>query len=336
MSFIFSLYGLGVQANLLPAGLRGLPKACRVDVMLSLGWLPEDIRGEDLSDAEPFYVSDDRDEADRPLVRISRVLAGRFYRCDYADGTCIAVDSDGTAVWATWPDSATLEDTATYLLGSTFSFLLRLRGSPCLHASVVNISGKAVVLVGPSGAGKSSLAAAFAQRGRPVLSDDVAAMEVHGSSITVQPGYARVRLWPAAVGGLFGTPEALPRLTPTWEKRFLDLRGTAGGFQERPLPLGAIFLLDTRAESAEARVCRLDKKDALLRIVANTSANHLLTPSMRAEEFDVLARMVQAVPLRLVQPGHDISHIDRLCQAIADEFFAIEAAVSAISCAVPP
>ena len=113
-------------------------------------------------------------------------------------------------------------DTATYLLGPVLGFVLRLRGIACLHASAISIDGRTVLLLGPAGSGKSTTAAAFACKGCRVLSEDVCALHCTPDGIFVQPGYPRLRL-PNSVGMLFGAQDALPLLTPNWNKRFLDL-----------------------------------------------------------------------------------------------------------------
>src|SRR5690348_16585408 len=100
-------------------------------------------------------------------------------------------------------------------------FVLRLRGALCLHASSVAVGDSAVALVGLPGAGKSTTAAAFACAGFSVLSDDVVALADEGPQFYVHPGYPRVNLWPDSVQELFGSEDALPRITPTWDKRYL-------------------------------------------------------------------------------------------------------------------
>jgi hypothetical protein len=132
----------------------------------------------------------------------------------------------------------------------------------------------------------------------------------------VQAGYPRVRLWSAAVQGLFGAPDALPLLTPNWDKRFLDLSCAHAGFESQPLPVGGIYLLGPR--STAPRLQRLAAREALVQLVANTYATHLLTPAMRAHEFDVLARLVQVVPVYLLHPLDDLTAIGQLCQLIED------------------
>lgn len=314
-----SIYGLGVQVNVPIAGLRGLGEPARVDVVMTLGSMPAELNHSAAADQQPYYDSVYRDEKNRPLMRMFRILGGRYFRCDYTDGTRIALDANGTAVWATWPEPATIEDTATYLLGPTLGLVLRLRGTTCLHASAVNVGGKAIAFVGPSGSGKSSLAAAFVQRGLRVLSDDVAPLTRRGPLVMVQPAYPRVRLWPSSVAGLFGSAEALPRLTPGWDKRFLDMSGPGGLFQADPLPLGAIYLLGERSSTSAPRIEPVHLRDGLLRLIANTYANHLLTPSLRSKEFDFLSGLTKTIPIRLVCPSEGFDDMSALCGLIEQD-----------------
>lgn len=52
-------------------------------------------------------------------------------------------------------------------------FLLARRGRTPVHAAAFMVGRRAIVLAGPSGSGKSTLALAAAQRGHPLLSDDM-------------------------------------------------------------------------------------------------------------------------------------------------------------------
>ncbi|MBC8023459.1 MAG: hypothetical protein H7Y14_10095 [Burkholderiales bacterium] len=308
-----SLYGLGVHVNVPIAGLAGLPEPRRVDVRIAVGVEPPDECDE--SEWRDYYASPERDSRGVHHIRVSRRARPDRYRVAYEDGTRIYLDAAN--VWAVGPEGASVEDTATYLLGPTLGFVLRLRGITCLHASAIAVGGRAVAIVAPSGFGKSSLAAAMAQRGHAVLTDDVAALFDGGDRFEILPAYPRIRLWPASVEALFGSDDALPRITPTWDKRFLALDGARFRFQPESLPLAAIYLVADRDPAAGGpRVEDVGGRDALIGLVANTYTTYLLDKDMRAREFEVLGRLSRAVPVRRAVPAVDIGRIGELCDAI--------------------
>lgn len=317
MSLTCSVYGLGLSVNVPLAGLSGLAPAPRVDVSIELGAIP---RGHDERDsrASPIHTSDETDERGAPL-RLVTLTRGGNYRIDYADGTRIVVSADGANVWA---QGATpeIEDTAIYLLGPVLGFVLRLRGINTLHASAVAIEGSACAFVGASGSGKSSLAAAFARRGHAVLSDDVTPVAEHGGAFVAHPAYPRLRLWPDSVEGLFGDADCLPRIVPGWDKRFVDLAGTRFRFQREPLPLAAIYLLDPQPgpPSIEA----VGAREAVMGIVADTYASYLLDRGRRATEFEFVARLVDAVPVRRLRRGDDLQRAGQVCDLVVQDMHA--------------
>jgi hypothetical protein len=202
-----------------------------------------------------------------------------------------------------------------------FGFVLGLRGVCCLHASVVVVDGWAVALLGSAGAGKSTTAAAFARQGYPVLSDDVAALLVRQGRFFVQPAYPHLRLWPNSVATLYGSPDALPTLTPTWEKCRLDLTGQGYHFQEQPTQLAAVYALDERRDEPVAPyVEAFSGRAALLRLLGNTYASRLLYPPARNREFELLGRLARTVPLRRVFPHADPRRLAGLCDVIREDF----------------
>jgi len=263
---------------------------------------------------ETSYVADYKSECGEPALRVFRVLDGRFYRFCYADRTEFVVDRAGTEVWAEWVEPLTLEDTSTYLLGPVMGFLMLLRGVVCLHASAVAIGDEAIALLGPAGSGKSTTAAAFAARGYSVLAEDVVTLDDRGDHFLVRPGYPCIRLWPPAVKALYGSETHLPKLTPNWDKCYLDL---SENFQREPLPLAAIYHLGERQHDAAAPfVETLERAEGLMSLVANTYATKLMDKRMRAREFELLTRVVHNVRLRRVTPHSDPARIPNLLTRI--------------------
>ena len=254
----------------------------------------------------------------QPNLRVGVLPGEQHFGFAYADGTRFVVDRRGGKTWADWPEPCTLEDACTYLFGPVMGFLLRLRGTVCLHASAVAVGDHAIALVGTAGAGKSTTAAGFACAGYPVISDDVVALEDHGERFLVQPGYPRVNLWPDSVRGLFGSEDALPRITPTWDKRYLPLGQNGHHFASKPLPLAAVYILDSRDPALTAPVMEdVSGKEAFMALVANSYVNYLLDQTMRHTEFDVLGRVVAEIPIRRVRSPDEPSAIFGLCEAIA-------------------
>jgi hypothetical protein len=203
------------------------------------------------------------------------------------------------------------------LLGPVLGFVMRLRGVTCLHASVVAIGGRAIALAGPAGSGKSTAAAGFASMGHAVLADDIAALIPHDGALHVQPAYPQLRLWPDSVAMLYGAPDALPRLTPTWDKRALQL-SSAGAFQRQPLPLGAVYLLGESCDDSES-VVEVSGADRLVMLLANTYVGYLLDAAMRQKEFDWLVRVATTVPVRHLNRRKGATDVAAVCAQLVED-----------------
>src|SRR5688500_9630212 len=280
MSYRCSIYNLGITAN---RAISGVPPSSidAVDVRISFGSLPAWIHELDPRESRVSYTSDYTGESGEPLLRVFRVLGGTYHHFRYADETEFLIENAGTEIGCCWREPLTIEDAATYLLGPVMGFVLLLRGVVCLHASAVVIDSEAIALVGPAGSGKSTTAAAFSSRGFSILAEDVVTLDDRRDQFLVRPSYPCIRLWPASVKALYGSESQLPRLTPNWDKRYLDLTNSAAQFERKPLPLSAIYVLGERSlESAAPFIEPLDRTSALLSLIANTYTNYLMDKQM--------------------------------------------------------
>jgi hypothetical protein len=311
------VYGLRLATNTEIPGLpfQGDSKVLDVSIQLKNGWaFPTTLS----NFGENLYSSSHSASDGEPNLDVALSSGKEYFGFFYCDGTRFAVERRGHEVWADWPENYSLEDGCTYLVGPVMGFVLRLRGTVCLHASAVAIGDRAIALVGLPGAGKSTTAAAFACNGFPVISDDVVALVEEGAQFLAQPGYPRVNLWPDSVRVLFGSEDALPLITPTWEKHYLPLNQNGHRFASEPLPLGAIYILDRREPVLIApAVEEIAREKAFMTLVANTYVNYLLDQGMRRNEFDVLGRLVSQIPVRRVRSPEDRSAIFSLCEVIA-------------------
>ena len=236
----------------------------------------------------------------------------------YADGTEFHIARDGREVWATWAPSSTLADTETYLVGPVLGFAQRLMGVLCLHASAVVVDGVAIALCGPAYAGKSTTAGGFAAAGFSVLADDMTAVRVREGTLMAMPGSDHLRVWQDSEQILLGTSGALPRLTPTWDKRALRMRGEGWAWSDEAVRLGAVVLLAPRADTAAApRIESVSPGEAFVAIAANTYANYLLDNRMRAEEFASIAQFMAGVKVVRATPHSDPARLGELVALIA-------------------
>lgn len=327
------VYGLGLATNIAIPGLPVLNNPAQPDVRIRLkdrGTLPPELD----SFTETLYAIPGVGDSP-PSLRVGVLTGGKYFGFNYSDGARFAVERKGREVWGDWPADYTLEDACTYLLGPVMGFVLRLRGVTSLHASAVVAGDYAVALVGCPGAGKSTTAAAFARRGFPVLADDVVALKDLGDGFFVEPGYPRLNLWPDSVRALFGSDQASPRITPTWNKRYMTLGENGHRFASEAVPLGAIYVLESREPTlTDAVLDDLTGGQALTTLVANTQVNYLLDREMRRQEFDVLSRLVAQIPVRSVRSPSDTSALAKICQTVAadaERLFAGRAYAPAIS-----
>jgi hypothetical protein len=324
MDYRCSIYGLGVVANKI---IPGVPPSATAsdDVRVSFGSLPSWVHELSVDQIETSYVAQYKDECGIPALRVFRLFEGKYYRFCYADQTEFVVDQNGSKIWASWIEPLTLEDTSTYLLGPIMGFVMLLRGVVCLHASAVAIGDEAIALLGAAGSGKSTTAAAFSARGYSILAEDVVTLDDREDHFLVRPAYPCIRLWPASVKALYGTETHLPKLTPNWDKRYLDLTQRPEQFQQQPLRLAAIYQLGERRNDTRAPFMEpLDRAEGLMSLVANTYATKLMDKQMRAREFELLTRVLNNVPLRRVTPHTDAARIPELCDSIVSDFESIE------------
>ncbi len=313
MTHRYAVYGLSLRADGPIPGLLPDTHSDSCDVAVHLDGIPSSAE----IDARFQHVSEVADDDGNSLLRVARSHqpSGLYFR--YSDDTAFLITDTGSEIWSEWRPPLTLEDTATYLLGPMLGFVLRLRGVLSLHASVIEINGEAVGFMGAAGAGKSTLAAAFAKKGFAVMSDDILALKPGDSAPFAQPGYPRLRLWPDSAKALFGSASALPKLTPNWDKRYLDLTAEPFRFQSEPRRLSAIYVLGdaVRGQSCEP-VSPMTPRDAMLALLKENGQGMLLDNADRAREFAQIAELVKRVPVKRIRTSENARYPADLLEAV--------------------
>jgi hypothetical protein len=235
------------------------------------------------------------------------------YLFHFENGVHFDISADGSRVAAHWMRSVAFQYVTSLLLGPVLGFVLRLRGTVCLHASAVLVDGNAAAFLARGGSGKSSLCAYFAQRGHAVLTDDVLAIRRRNDQFEVLAGPARLRLRPDSVRHLFGTSAKLPRVLPSdphSDKVFRDYMPSVAS-----APLSAIYT-GSAGEEETPRVSPIAGRNAYLRLMANRFPARLPVPSRSDGEFHALTALAATVPIRHVHAPRNLHGLTGLYDSI--------------------
>lgn len=323
-------FGLVIESDVPMSGLVEASTSDTPDVRVELreghwdGWHP---RGRH----RPWFETDGHGDG-RPWLTVWRLDAFRF---EYAEGAVFTISADGGVVSAQWRPPLTRADAVSFLIGPILAFVLRLRGVVPLHASAVELGGKAVVFVGAAGAGKSTLAAALGAQGHRVLSDDVVPLRAIGETLVADPGCARVSVWSDSASVVFGEANALETVSDTYAKHVVDALDARVTFGAESKPLAGIFLLQDRTE-IDLQVTVPTSRAAFLWLLSNTYGAYLLDARLRAREFDFLGGVVERVPVRLLSLPADLRGLPGVCERLASDVLSDVAWQAAVAPAADP
>jgi hypothetical protein len=188
------------------------------------------------------------------------------------------------------------------ILGPALALVLHQRGLFVLHASVVAREGAAMAFLGQHGWGKSTIAAALHARGYDLVTDDVAAVALGPDGPCIVPSFPQMKLWPEAATLLGESPEDLPILHPSFDKR--GWRATRG-FASEPRRLERLYVL---AAGPAPAIEPLEPREACFELLTHWYGhrfkNGLLQGDAAAVHLRQCARLADRVPMhRLRRSG---------------------------------
>ncbi|WP_233994302.1 hypothetical protein [Erythrobacter litoralis] len=202
-----------------------------------------------------------------------------------------------------------------FTLGTAWGVTGYQRGWPMLHGSAVMGPKGAVLFCGRQGAGKSTLAAALAERGCPLVSDDLS-RAVPGRAdrpTMLYPSSVRHKLWEEAIAGLGMTGREKVRDHMQMEKFHIATERHVP--LDQPVPLVAIYALRFGGEIAIEREMGGDAAHMLL---AQTAYRPRFLEAMgRLTEQAVYAAQISAsVPIHGLTRPRDFGQLDAVCDRI--------------------
>lgn len=211
-------------------------------------------------------------------------------------------------------ESADETDVRVFLRGAAFSALMHQRHDLVLHGSAIQVNGGCAAFLGESGAGKSTLALAFARRGYPILTDDLAVVRAgRDGRLEMQPGYPQAKLWLDSLATLDLSAENLRRVRESVEKRTLPLETS---FCHGALPVARIYRL--RAVDADEITIRPVGGARRMAILRNHTYRfrYLHGSGSPVEHFHTVRQLAQQTPIAIVTRPRTPFRLDELVERI--------------------
>lgn len=248
------------------------------------------------------------------------VVSFRFCVAVHADGAALLDLPDGVRVLVESGCRMTVEAPPTIgeaalhadLFGPAISVLWHQRGRPPLHATVVEIGGRAVAVSGDSGMGKSTTAHTLLTRGHRLVADDQAIVDP--ATGMVEAGFPMLKLWPDAVPGVRLDPAL--RVFARGDKAYLPL---SDGFRAEPLPLAGVIVLVADEQAETPWVERLGRRRgaALLhRMVMRRDVARALDGERGV--FGWATALAARVPVAVLRRASDPSRVEEIAALVED------------------
>ena len=277
MAFFYSAFGLTINCEFELHGMMPGDANSESDVNIRLASLPDDL-GDDSHKALRFSIT-----KNEFLLRVDNV--GKYLT---SNGNSILVD----------PVSEDPREIQMFLFGSAFGALLHQRNDLILHASAVQIGGKAMLFCGKSGSGKSTTAQAFVMKGGTLLSDDVCRIEFLNGTPYVHPAFPKQKMWPDSLEWLDLESGDLPSIRPGVEKRELPV---ASAFVTKPVPVGNVYFIFMHT-GEEVSMEPVIGPDAFECIRLNTYRFRLIKlMGKQKEHFKNVVRLANAITPRKIR-----------------------------------
>jgi hypothetical protein len=212
--------GLLIESDVVLPGLLAARAAGRPEISIRSGTVPL-ILTEVEATGPNWALAGERLLLEVPGIIRMLLTGGREIVYDIAAGT-------------------TAEDAAAFLTGTGFGLSLHQRGRVVLHASAVRVGDGAVLFCGPSGAGKSTLAAALAEAGCDLVSDDFCGIEItRGGTAVAHPDGRYLKLWSNAIERLSLAERRTAAVRARLHKYYVEPCASS----VKALPISAIYVL---------------------------------------------------------------------------------------------
>lgn len=209
----------------------------------------------------------------------------------------IGIDHDLAAVTYTVDDAYPTELASVLVNGYGMALLLGLRGHLVLHASAVEVDGRAYALVGRSGQGKTTVSALLCRAGARLVTDDVLRVDpdLDGGGWRCWPAATESRLRPNASS--IGQGDAAPLVSVDGRTR-LQPRRLSGS---EPLALASVLFPSPDRERGVVEVQRLPRRAGLLALLSSPRIVGIRDPEWQQRDFAAQSSLTTDVPTSIIR-----------------------------------
>lgn len=210
------------------------------------------------------------------------------------------------------PDPRAFEGQAQVLLaGSGMAHALTAEGHSPLHASAVEVDGRAIAFIGPSGKGKTTLAGLLCGAGARAVSDDVLRCDSVGDEVVCFRGGSNLRLRPAAkaLAERFGVG------TQTAEGR------TVAAAERSPLarmPLAALVVPGPSREACSVDVWRLRGLEAATELLRSARIIGWIEPTLAGLHLRLCESLAARIPVLATRIPWGPPFVDGIADELID------------------
>lgn len=261
----------------------------------------------------PFHVAVFPDGT--PSTLFFRTPAGYLLRFpDHADFHISL--KDAPTVWCLPAPGARKAIVEHLYLNQVLPMLLGKLGSLVFHASAVEIAGEAVAFVGQSRSGKSTLAAGFALKGMPFLTDDALVLEPQGPIYLGIPSHPSVRLCKDSERALMGSGKDVS----VSSSLALKTKIVAGGkvaYRDRPCVLRTVYFLGDDADR-DINIHRLGAAETLIGWLKHSFILDVEDEALLRDRFTQTATLANRLTCHRLNFPRRFDQLDRVLTAIIE------------------